>query len=180
MEKNYNTLQLVKRRMFAMRNGVVADVLRKGGSPFRIIFGLNLPQLVEIAQEFGKDRALALTLWANGSTRESMLLAPMLMPVDGMPLPLAREWCSEVPSAEVADILCHRLLKHMDYAPALAAGLAEAGNTDLERYTGVRLAFNIYMRNPQAARQVVDNALQWPQPLSSRLAATLKEELEYC
>ena len=53
-EQHYGPMQTVKRRFFAMRNGVIADVLRKGGSPFRTIFGLNLPQIAEIAADTGK------------------------------------------------------------------------------------------------------------------------------
>ncbi len=39
----------IKQRLYAMRNGVIADSLRNAGSPYRSIFGLNLPQLTEIA-----------------------------------------------------------------------------------------------------------------------------------
>ncbi len=61
----YNDMQTIKRRFFAMRNGIIADVLRRGGSPFRIIFGLNLPQIVEIAAENEASADLARRLWAN-------------------------------------------------------------------------------------------------------------------
>ena len=47
----YNDMQLVKRRFFAMRNGIIADTLRSAGSPFKIIFGLNLPQIIDIASQ---------------------------------------------------------------------------------------------------------------------------------
>ena len=50
---DFNPLQNIKRRFFALRNGVIADTLRRAGSPFKIIFGLNLPQLAEIAAELG-------------------------------------------------------------------------------------------------------------------------------
>ena len=42
-------LQQIKSRFMAMRNGIVADALRKGGMPHKVIFGLNVPQLSEIA-----------------------------------------------------------------------------------------------------------------------------------
>ncbi len=64
-------MQQIKRRFFAMRNGVVADMLRRAGSPFHIIFGLNLPQIVEIASEIPETQreAMADALWQNRSTR---------------------------------------------------------------------------------------------------------------
>ena len=47
----FNQIQLIKRRFFAMRNGIVADTIRKAGFDYRMIFGLNLPQLKDIAAE---------------------------------------------------------------------------------------------------------------------------------
>ena len=35
-----NEMQIVKRHFFAMRNGIIADTLRRAGSPYHIIFGL--------------------------------------------------------------------------------------------------------------------------------------------
>ena len=86
-ETKYNPMQSLKRAMFAMRNGVVADALRQGGCPFKIIFGVNLPQLAEIAAGSEHTKEFAEQVWANSTTRESMLIAPMLMPVDGLPRP---------------------------------------------------------------------------------------------
>lgn len=77
----YNRMQLIKRRFYAMRNGIIADTLRKAGLGYKIIFGLNLPQITEIASGLTADADLAEELWADRRTRESMLLAPMLYPV---------------------------------------------------------------------------------------------------
>ena len=55
----YNRMQIIKRRFFAMRNGIIADTLRKAGLDYRMIFGLNLPQVVEIAGEQPHEPALA-------------------------------------------------------------------------------------------------------------------------
>ena len=80
----FNDLQIIKRRFFAMRNGIIADTIRKSGAPYRMIFGLNLPQIDEISRETGKNKELAEKLHADTSTRESQLLAPMLMPEEEM------------------------------------------------------------------------------------------------
>lgn len=140
----YTPVQRVKRYFFSMRNGVIADTLRKGGSPFRYIFGLNLPQLVEASVIFGKDKALACKLWDNNTTRESMLLAPMLMPADDFCIEDARKWISVTPVPEVADVLCHRLLRHLPYALGLVLEFSDASHTDMERYTAGRLALNLF------------------------------------
>ena len=82
--ERFNDMQQIKRHFFAMRNGIVADVLRKAGSPFRIIFGLTLPQITDVANATGKNAELARRLWDNKTTRCSMLLAPMIMPEDAI------------------------------------------------------------------------------------------------
>lgn len=152
-ESRFNPMQTVKRRLFAMRNGVIADTLRRAGSPFSIIFGVNLPQLVEIANETGKNEELAEKLWANSTTRESMLIAPMLMPYETFTIDDARRWIESVPAYEVADLLCHRLLRHEPYALDLALGLI-AETDDMRHYTGLRLMCNIAHLYPVQAREI--------------------------
>ena len=110
-ETSFNEMQTVKRSFFALRNGVIADVLRHNGSPFRIIFGLNLPQIADVAAHTPRSQELAEKLWANSTTRESMLIAPMLVELDAFTLDDARRWVSDVPVREVADVLCLKLLK---------------------------------------------------------------------
>ena len=150
--------------MFAMRNGIIADTLRSAGSPFQIIFGLNLPQLVEIANTNGPSKELAQKLWANTTTRESMLLAPMLMPIDDFCIEEARQWAAEAQVEEVADILCHRLLRHMPYAWQLAEELSD-------KYIGLRLAYNLAHTDPLRAKLIAEKSLTNPSlaPLATRL-----------
>lgn len=64
------------------RNGIVADVLRRGGlTCYDIIFGLNIPQIKEIAGHLRASRpevelrSLADALWADKRVRCSRLLA---------------------------------------------------------------------------------------------------------
>lgn len=178
---NYRPMQAVKRHFFAMRNGVIADVLRKGGSPYRFIFGLNLPQLTEAAAMFGSDKELAEELWANTNTRESMLLAPMLMPREEFSLDDARRWTANVPAVEAADILCLKLLRHMPYAPEFALELAADGHSDMHGYLAGRLAINLMYSNREAADAVL-KALQHADtdkyPLSHSICRQLEERLD--
>lgn len=171
-EEGFNEMQTVKRRMYAMRNGVIADALRKGGSPFRVIFGLNLPQLVEIAAGMGKDIDIARRLWANTATRESMLLAPMLMPSEDFTMEEAVEWCRQVPACEVADILCHRLLRHEPYALELAR-LLIAEDGAMAHYTGMRLMCNIAPRYPDEARRVGEAEMASARASTRQMASLL-------
>ncbi len=174
MEKDegFNEMQTVKRRMYAMRNGVIADTLRKAASPFRVIFGLNLPQLLDIAAGIGKDSDIARRLWANTATRESMLLAPMLMPAGELSEDEALEWCLQVPACEVADILCHRLLRHEPYALELARRLI-AEDKEMAHYTGMRLMCNIAPRYPDEARRIGEAELESGNPAVRQIASLL-------
>jgi 3-methyladenine DNA glycosylase AlkD len=180
MEQSFNELQTVKRRLFAMRNGVIADALRKGGSPFRIIFGVNLPQLIEIAQDTPHNAELARRLWANKTTRESLLLAPMIFPKEEMSQDEAFTWASEVDNIEVADILCHRLLRHLDFADSLAEELG--GNDDtkaITRYVGLRLTANRMHLIPEKAKLYAERELNRHDQLTEHVAKMIIEEVDF-
>lgn len=174
----FNEMQTVKRQFFALRNGIVADTYRKAGSNFRIIFGLNLPQIVEIAEQTPHSAALADSLWHNTTTRESMLLAPMIYPREEFTQELARQWVAEVPSVEVADILCHRLLRHMPFAANLASSLADS-DSEMERYTGLRLMFNLVAQKPQEALAYARREAARNCQLTAHTAAMLADEAEF-
>jgi len=175
-EHRYNPMQTIKRRFFALRNGIVADVLRRAGSPYKVIFGLNLPQIVEIASEREPSREMAEALWANNTTRESALLAPMLMPRDTFSEEDARRWISTVPDQEAADILCHRLLRHLPYACTLADSLSDGDG--LELYTGIRLAVNFVYTKPAEAYAIANKVLERKKSdISVRLATQIITEV---
>ncbi|MDE6037484.1 MAG: DNA alkylation repair protein [Duncaniella sp.] len=138
----YNRMQIIKRRFFAMRNGIIADTLRKAGLDYRMVFGLNLPQITEIAADQPKEAALAEELWADRRTRESLLLAPMLYPSDAMDAATALRWMNEVTTTEVADVLCLRLLRYINGGSDLATS-AMTSDSPMVRYTALRLMLNL-------------------------------------
>lgn len=167
-------MQLVKRQFFALRNGIVADTMRRSGSPFKIIFGLNLPQIADVAAQTGVDDVLAQRLWENVTTRESMLLAPMIVDRANFDKERALQWISQIPCREVADILCHRLLHHMEYAPELVKEMSENKDDDMLMYTSLRLAFNLVQKYPNLA---IDTAAKFKDDsYLKNLAAMLTEE----
>lgn len=123
-----------------MRNGAIGEQLRRNGLNYRIIFGLNMPQLAQIASDFPVDRDFALALWANTSTRESLLMAPMLYPADRLTLDDAMKLAGESPSVEVTDNLCHRLLSKAPFIPSIISHcLADSEERPFMRYCGLRL-----------------------------------------
>ena len=176
--EKFNDMQLVKRRMFAMRNGIVADALRTGGSPFRVVFGVNLPQLKEIAADTGTNESLARALYADAGTRESMLIAPMLMPPEAMTTDLAIEWLGQAPCVEVSDILCHSLLKKLPNALEIARR-ALASEEPMLRYGGVRLAWNLLPVAGGVLRPDIEKEAARGDRLTQRPAQSFLEEYDF-
>lgn len=125
---------------------MTASLLKKGGSPFKIIFGLTLPQIKQIARESTPSARLATQLWNNSTTRCSMLLAPMLMPPEEFPLNMALEWAAQSPAEEVTDILCKELLVKTSYAQELVDALFELDSTV---YAALRLMLNLMRRQTE-------------------------------
>lgn len=162
----YNKMQQTKRHFFAMRNGIIADTIRRAGLDYKIIFGLNLPQIADYAAATGYDPDLAAQLRADVRCRESQLLAPMLVDPATLTLDDALAMAREVRTTEVADILCHRLLRRR---PEMAAEITEALTADatpLSVYTALRLALNLLAVAPPASEQ------------SERYTALAKQSLE--
>ncbi|MCM1349011.1 MAG: hypothetical protein NC338_06315 [Firmicutes bacterium] len=174
----FNDIQQIKRRFFAMRNGITADALRKGGSPFKIIFGLNLPQIVEIANETGFNRELAAKLWANKTTRESRLLAPMLIEPQQLSLAEALSMALDCETTETADVLCHRLLRKSPEAQVIANEL-EAEGSEMACYCALRILWHFISINPLAAKEIAQRELQRNRKLTQFPAQQILDELDF-
>ncbi|MBD5425013.1 MAG: hypothetical protein HDR45_02300 [Bacteroides sp.] len=155
-------LRTVKQRFFAFRNGIIADLLRsQRASGHRVIFGLNIPQLREIAAEAGCDPELAAQLWADREVRESRLLAPMIAePTDD-----ALAWMDEAHTMEEADVLCHALLRRCPGAlDAVRRRLSDAD--PMRQYCALRLLLNLAMASAEV-RAAVPGLLAQCCPLNS-------------
>lgn len=174
----FNEMQRLKRRFFSMRNGIVADTLRRSGLGYRMIFGLNLPQIADIAREIGPSAELARELWADTRTRESLLLAPMIMPREVLTEAEAREWFEAASTPEVADVLCHRLLRHLPWARGLAMEHVGSG-VDMERYTAFRLLFNLLPAGAEEIMPLAKAEYEAACPLTRGLTHALIEEIEF-
>lgn len=174
----FNKLQTVKRRFFAMRNGIIADTLRRAGSPYRIIFGLNLPQLTEIATEIGPDADLAIQLRDNVTTRESQMLAPMIYPIEKLTEDKAEQWIDAAQSTEAIDILCHRLLRHMPFAYGLIHKYANS-SVELQRYLALRLLWSFVQSRPGEAKLIAKKELDRNSPLTRTVAYQLLDEADF-
>lgn len=137
----------IKHELFALRNGVVADALRKAGAPHRFIMGCTLSDIATLAQACTPGAPLAQALWDDASHRECRLLAPMLYPPEQFSRATAMQWCRSLLTHEEADVLCHRLLRHLPYRDALVDDLL-GSDGPMTRYCAFRLMLNILLTAP--------------------------------
>lgn len=126
-------LQDIKKEFFALRNGIVADTLRKAGMHYKVIFGLQIPQIATIARNLKESYSnadseydanekllqLADLLWADHEVRESRILACYLFPHKNVNKEKALKLASEIKTPEEGDMLAFRLLKRLDFAQEL-------------------------------------------------------------
>ena len=172
--------QDLKKEFFAYRNGIIAEQLRAAGDPHTMIMGCQLADIITIASHYNKDAQLAQSLWYDEQHRECRLAATMLYPIEDFSCETAMSWCNNVESVEVADVLCHRLLRHLDYAPALFDQLRES-DTILVRYTAWRLLLNLLIMNKiektNELRAMVEKELETAQPPLRQVLESIAEEL---
>ena len=184
MDTDNNLSREIRKEFFAFRNGIVADKLRKAGDPHTMIMGCLLVdvQAIVLRQREAIDdaetlKALALELWNDTNSRECRLAAPMLYPAELMTLEQALQWSLSVETIEVADNLCHKLLRHIAEADALFRQLI-ADERPLVKYTGYRLLLNLLLLGkvqPNASlRTIVENENE---PSLSHLLKDILEEL---
>ncbi len=101
----------------------MADTLRRYGTPHKMIFGLDIPRLAEIARGLTPSMELADRLWNDSDVRESRLLATYLFPIDEITEEKAIRLASECRTQEEADMLAFRLLKRLPCAATLLTRL---------------------------------------------------------
>ena len=185
--KENNAARDLRKDFFAYRNGIVADKLRNAGDPHTIVMGCLLADIMAITSRtrdaIGDDleqlQALARELWSDPKSRECRLAAPMLYPAALMTLDEALDWCRSVETVEIADNLCHKLMRHINDADALFRDLI-AQERRLVKYTGYRLLLNLLLMGkvpatPSLKSIIETEAAQALPPLSVLLRDVLEE-----
>lgn len=112
----------IKKELHAYMNGVASAHARQT-EDYRVNWGVELPRLVEMADEIATSdvslRSLAQALW-NESTRECKILACMLMPANEMPEEVCDIWAEEIRTEEIATMFCMYLVQRLPYASTKA------------------------------------------------------------
>ena len=142
-------LKDIKRLYRLYMNGIVSQSMRLKGAEYRVNFGLTLPLLRRIAEQIPPMVDIAEQLWHDTGVRESMLLAPMVYPIEQCTSADARRWVEEMPNVEVADFCCKYLFARLPYASDLVVDWV-ASSQEMVVYTAFRLAYALL---PQMANE---------------------------
>lgn len=168
----------IKKEFYTYRNGIVADALRKQGSPYKFIFGLNLPQLTEIAAHLEQSVEFAKLMLNNYTTRESQILASLILPKGIVDLRFALEWISKCKSQEAIDIFCLKQLSDKNLISKITDECCNS-ESDLMRYAALRLMFKILPDNTQYAKQYAAKELTKNNQLTRLAAMQLINEISF-
>ena len=168
-------LQLIKRDFRSLMNGTAAASLREKGLHYRLIFGVEWPQLMRLSAEIGKDHDLAQALWKE-DIRECRLLAGLIQPVETFSLELADVWIETMHYPEEAQYTVLSLFRHLPHVSE-AAFQWIARSAEMYRLCGWLVLARLFMKglplNTRSEDEFIDQAetsLQDPS-LAVRVAA---------
>lgn len=140
-EHLHETTKKIKQSLRLSMNGIVSTHQRRQGLDYKINFGVEVPRLKAIAQDYQQDKELAEALWQE-NIRECKLLAIFLLPQDSY-AEVADKWIAETPFTEIADHLAMNILRKLPTAPADALKWIEE-NKGLSRYCGYLTLTHIF------------------------------------
>ena len=115
-EKYQETLRAIKQDFFRFRNGIVAEGLKGITGNAKRIYGLTVPQFMEMSKKYSKDTELGLLLWQDEGTRESRIFALYLIDPNDIDLKHANRLISDVQSFEEGDFLAFKVLRNIPEA----------------------------------------------------------------
>lgn len=178
----------IRKEFFAFRNGIIADKLRSAGDPHTIVMGCLLADLLAITGRvrtiIGNDdqlAAMAQELWNDTNSRECRLAAPMLFPPELMSPELALKWCQGIETTEIADNLCHKLLRHIKGSERVMNQLI-VQEAPMAKYTGYRLMQGLLvigkLHASPALQATIDAEAAHAQGNLAKLLSDLKEMME--
>ncbi len=150
-------LRNIKRSLRGVMNGPVSQSMRQKGLNYKVIFGVELPRLREIAEELPHTHALAAALWKE-DIRECRLLAAMLMPTEDFSEDLAELWVEQMRFSEEAECTVFHLFARLPYASDLAFRWI-AHSAPIFRLCGLLLLSRLFMQGARPTHRDADELL---------------------
>ena len=100
MNSSEDKIAEIKNSLRLRMNGIAAKAMKDNCQRYRLVYGVPMHELREIAASHEKDSSIAEKLWASG-VREEMLIATMMIPNDKMSEDHIKRYAQESPSLEV-------------------------------------------------------------------------------
>lgn len=168
-------LRLIKRTLRGVMNGPVSASMREKGLAYKVIFGVELPRLLELSREWPHSYELAAALWKE-NIRECRLLAGMLMPRERMDAELATLWVEQMHYVEEAECTVMYLFSHEPWASVKAYEWI-ASSEEMFQVCGYLLLARLFMAGAMPGERDTDefldqtaSVMRTPQSLVARAA----------
>lgn len=142
----------IKRSFRLYMNGVTSTSMRQKGLDYKINWGVSQMDLRHMAEQYGKDKALAAALWQE-NIRECKILATLIMPAADFTASEAMEWAATLSTVEMAETAVFNLFQHMAEAEQLSQLLLE-NDEKLLRICAYNLVCRLLKRNQECAPQL--------------------------
>ncbi len=113
-----NELKIINKEIYLSMNGVCSDQIIATGAKYGKNFGVSWARIKELAAKHSQNSLLAERLW-HSDTRESKLIATLLMPTSEMPQTMANEWIEMISTTELAEISAMALFSKLPYTAQL-------------------------------------------------------------
>ena len=158
MKKDVSIKILEIKKSFHLRmNGVASQSMREKGLDYKINWGIGLPQLTEMAKQYGKDYDLAIALWKE-DVRECKILATLIMPADKMLPGVVDIWMEQTHTQELAELSAFNLYQYLTYAPVIAFKWI-ASNNDIPQLCGYQLLARLFIKGQEPNERGINEFL---------------------
>lgn len=145
----------IRRRLRLAMNGVIANSMRQKGMNYKLIFGVPLPEIMQIAKEIGHDADLARALWEE-DVREMKILATLVFPPQEMTHDEARRWVAAIPYPEIAEQCSNNLFPLMEQADGFAVSLLSDTQSPFARTVAFLVFAQLFKRKLPVGRSAVE------------------------
>lgn len=160
-EDTHEKLKRIKQSFRLRMNGVASQSMREKGANYKINWGINLMELRQMANDYGKDYSLAIELWKE-DIRECKILATLIMPADKMLPEIVDLWMEQTPTQEIAEMAAFNLYQHLNYAPLLAYQWVTS-DKDIYQVCGFQLLSRLFANgqepNERGINEFLDQAI---------------------
>ncbi len=161
IEKTYQDILLKIRKL---QNGEVANSMKRRGIEYKVNYGVGIPMLQELAQQYPKNHLLALKLW-NKQWRETMILATLLEEPAEVTVNQINFWAKNLPTLEISEQAAMNLFSQTTFAYPKAIEFCH-GKKLVVKIFGLLLAGRLALTDKNATDEQFDPFFELMSPLS--------------